>query len=333
MAKYADFFPVDPSQGASKNNRRAHVSSMSECQACVVRRRRFRLPVFRMPVSRSGALWLVLALLALMSLIAAPRAHAQTPAPLAEWQYSVGIPLQKMFEGEPPTWQIRLGAAGSVRPRYDGANDYYLLAGPTIDIRYRDLAFFSTGEGLGWNAIFTDHWRAGLALTYDLGRREKKDHDHLAGMGNIGMAAETKIFAEYVVSKSFPMVIRANIRRQFGGANGWVGDVGAYMPLPGFSEKFFWFVGPAVTFADSAYMNRWFGVTAEQSARSGYPQHRAGAGIKSYGGGISAMWFFNKHWFATADFGVAALVGDAKNSPVVQRTTNLTGDVSVVYQF
>ncbi|MGO4278662.1 Outer membrane scaffolding protein for murein synthesis, MipA/OmpV family [Cupriavidus sp. OV038] len=276
--------------------------------------------------------WLAALLLAL-ALLHAPAARAQTPAPLAEWQYSVGVPLVEMFQGQPEGWKFRLGAAMTVRPRYDGAHDYYVFGGPTIDIRYADKFFASTGEGLGWNIVSNDHWRAGIALTYDLGRREKKDHDNLAGMGNIGMAAETKMFVDYVVSKSFPLVIRANARRQFGGANGWIGDLGAYMPLPGSSEKFFWFAGPTMTVADSAYMGRWFGVTPEQAARSGHPEYRASGGIKSYGGGVSAIWFINKHWFATADFGVSALVGDAKNSPIVQRTTNLTGDISVVYQF
>ncbi|MFJ5383181.1 MipA/OmpV family protein [Cupriavidus sp. CER94] len=277
--------------------------------------------------------WPMLALLAVLALLWMPRAQAQTPAPLAEWQYSVGVPLEKLFEGEPEKWEVRVGAAASIRPYYEGTTNYFVLAGPVIDIRYRDQAFLSTGEGLGWNIIHTNNLRAGIALTYDFGRREKHDHDHLGGLGNIGMAAETKLFAEYVVSKEFPLVIRANVRRQFGGANGVIGDIGAYMPLPGSNENFFWFAGPTMTFADSAYMSRWYGVTAEQSARSGLPQHHAGAGIKSYGGGISAMWFFNKHWFTTADVGVSALVGDARNSPVTSRSTSWTGDISINYQF
>lgn len=277
--------------------------------------------------------WLAAALLLALGLLGAQHARAQTPAPLAEWQYSVGVPLEKLFEGEPEKWEVRVGAAASVRPYYEGTSRYYVLAGPVIDVRYRDLAFLSTGEGLGWNIIHTNNLRAGIALTYDFGRREKRDHDHLGGLGNIGMALETKLFAEYVVSKEFPLVIRANVRRQFGGANGVIGDIGAYMPMPGSNEKFFWFAGPTVTFADSAYMGRWYGVTAEQSARSGLPQHRANGGIKSYGGGISAMWFFNKHWFSTADVGVSALVGDARNSPVTSRSASWTGDISINYQF
>lgn len=281
-----------------------------------------------MPLALAG----LMGLAGLAGLASVP-AQAQTPSPLPEWQYSVGVPLRKLYAPDIPEWEVRIGMAARIAPRYEGASDYYALGGPSIDIRYRDLAFASTGEGIGFNAFHTRQFRAGLAMTYDMGRREKKDHDHLRGMGNIGIVPEAKIFAEYVVSKDFPLVIRANIRRQLGGSDGWVGDLGAYMPMPGSNKKFFWFLGPTMTFADSNYMQTWFGVSAEQSARSGYPEHHPGAGIKSYGGGVSAIWLFNKHWFATADFGVSQLVGGAKSSPIVQRSTNLTGDISLNYQF
>jgi len=38
-------------------------------------------------------------------------ASAQTPSPLGEWQYSAGVPLQKLFNPTVPTWQVSVGAA------------------------------------------------------------------------------------------------------------------------------------------------------------------------------------------------------------------------------
>ncbi|HKR47940.1 MAG TPA: hypothetical protein VJU59_51150, partial [Paraburkholderia sp.] len=37
----------------------------------------------------------------------APRAEAQTPSPLGEWQYSAGIPLEKMFQPNRPDFEAR----------------------------------------------------------------------------------------------------------------------------------------------------------------------------------------------------------------------------------
>ena len=71
-------------------------------------------------------------------------------------------------------------------------------------------------------------------------------------------------------------MLRADIRRSIGGSNGWVGDFSAYMPMPGSNEHFFWFAGPTVSFADSRYMNSWFGVV-RAPPRSGLPAYSSGA--------------------------------------------------------
>src|SRR5579863_1188548 len=78
-------------------------------------------------------------------------APCQTPSPLQEWQYPGGTILDKVFDPDLPQWRVVLGAALGSMPRYDGATTYRESLGPVIDIRYKDIAFFSVGEGLGWN--------------------------------------------------------------------------------------------------------------------------------------------------------------------------------------
>ena len=260
-------------------------------------------------------------------------ALAQTPSPLGEWQYSAGIALQKMWQPNLPDWQLRLGAATSFQPRYEGSDRYHLMAGPSIDVRYKDLFFLSSGEGFGVNFAQGQNWRASLAAVYDLGRRAHDDPQELNGLGNINAAPGVKLAGEYVVSKEFPLVLRADVRRYFGGSNGWTGDLSAYMPMPGSSKKFFWFAGPNVTLADSGYMDRWFGVNQNQAAHSQYPQYHASAGFKSVGFGISAVLLINKHWFATADGAFEQLVGSAGDSPITHRKANGVADVSINYRF
>ena len=260
-------------------------------------------------------------------------ALAQTPSPLGEWQYSAGIALQKMWQPNLPDWQLRVGAATSFQPRYEGSDRYHLMAGPSIDVRYKDLFFLSSGEGFGVNFAQGQNWRASLAAVYDLGRRAHDDPQELNGLGNINAAPGVKLAGEYVVSKEFPLVLRADVRRYFGGSNGWTGDLSAYMPMPGSSKKFFWFAGPNVTLADSGYMGRWFGVNQSQAAHSKYSQYHASAGFKSVGFGISAVLLINKHWFATADGAFEQLVGSAGDSPITHRKANGVADVSINYRF
>ncbi|CAB3763221.1 hypothetical protein LMG29542_04540 [Paraburkholderia humisilvae] len=281
----------------------------------------------------SPALWATAS--AALAVCAAPGALAQTPSPLGEWQYSAGVPLEKMFEPpeERTNWETRVGAGMTFEPRYDGSSRYHILAGPSLDIRYKDLAFLSTGEGLGVNVLQGDNWRTSIAAVYDLGRRAHDDPQHLNGLGNINPAPEIKLAAEYVISKDFPLTFRTAITRSIGGSNGWIADVGAYMPMPGSSDSFFWFAGPSVSFADSTYMNSWFGVNPAQSAASGLRQYDASAGLKSAGFGITMIWFVNKHWFVTADGAIKRLLGSAAASPVIQTKTNGVCDISLNYQF
>jgi outer membrane scaffolding protein for murein synthesis (MipA/OmpV family) len=267
------------------------------------------------------------------ALCAASHAQAQTPSPLGEWQYSAGIPLEKMFETDRPDWEVRLGVGSTFEPRYDGSDRYHMLAGPSLDIRYKDLLFGSTGEGFGVNVVQGPNWRVSVAGVYDLGRRGHDDPEHLDGLGNINPAPEMKIAGEYVVSKDFPLVFRTAFTRSFGGSNGWSADLGAYMPLPGSGKTFYWFAGPSVTFADSNYMHSWFGVTPLQAAASGYRQYDASAGLKSAGFGITLVYFVNKHWFVSADGALKRLLGSAARSPIIQTKTDGVCDISINYQF
>lgn len=281
----------------------------------------------RRPGRLSGAIAVFLVLVSPLA------ARAQTPSPLGEWQYSAGVPLQKMFQPNRPDWQVRLGVGAAFRPLYDGSDRYHMLVGPSIDIRYRDLFFWSTGEGLGMNVLQGENWRVSAAAVYDLGRRGHDDPSRLNGLGNINPAPELKVAADYVISKEFPLDFRVAITRSFGGSNGWIADLGAYMPMPGSSQTFFWFAGPSVTFADSNYMTSWFGINPAQAAASGYRQYDANAGLKSAGFGVTLVWFVNKHWFMTADGSLKRLLGSAADSPITQSKTEGGCNVSVNYQF
>jgi outer membrane scaffolding protein for murein synthesis (MipA/OmpV family) len=264
---------------------------------------------------------------------ATQKAQAQTPSPLAEWQYSSGVQLQRLMEPSIPTWEVELGLGTQVAPIADGLARYQATPGPVIDIRYKDKFFISTGEGIGVNVLSFSHIRVGVALTYDLGRPMHEDGKALNGLGNIHPTPEVKIFSSYTLAKSFPLTLRADIRRQLGGSNGWVGDAGAYLPMPGSSERFAWFAGPSVTFGDQRYMNEFFGVSAAQAAQSDYPQYKAHTGFKSISFGVSAIWFITPHWIVDVTSSVDELLGSAAKSPITEAKTQGVVSVSALYKF
>src|ERR1700759_3895841 len=103
-----------------------------------------------------------------------PRASmAQTPSPLQEWQYSGGIILARLFEPDLPRFRTVLGVAANMEPAYSGARAYRVQGGPVIDIHYRDVAFLSSGDGLGYNVLRGEHYQVGVSLALYLGRKIK----------------------------------------------------------------------------------------------------------------------------------------------------------------
>ncbi len=269
----------------------------------------------------------------LAAMLVAHTARAQTPSPLAEWQYSSGIQLQRLFEPTIPQWQVELGLGAQYAPVFDGLSRYQAQPGPAIDIRYKDIAFASSGEGVGVNLFSFRHVRFGAAVTYDLGRSPHLDGADLSGLGTIHPAPEIKIFAGYALAKAFPLVIRVDARKQIGATNGYIGDAGAYLPMPGSSQVFAWFVGPTVTLADSRYMNAYFGISQEQAAHTRYHQYKASAGFKSAGLGVSADYFVTPHVIIALNGAFNRLLGSAANSPITRTKYEAVGSIAALYKF
>lgn len=258
-------------------------------------------------------------------------AGAQTPSPLAEWQYSAGIALREYFMPEAPKWQTAVGIGFSFQPDYDGASTYELVPAPSFDVRYRNLAFFSAGEGLGINIFHGPNYRVGLAATYDLGRK-LNDNFRVTSRRRVGPTAEAKVFGEYVV---FPVVFRLDFRQALGGGyDGYIGDASIYMPVAGSREhRFVVFAGPSVMFASGGNMREFFSVTADQSHATGLPIFDAKGGLRSVKFGVSATWFFRDRWFVNGSGAGNRLLHDAARSPFTHEKIQGTFNFTLGYLF
>jgi outer membrane scaffolding protein for murein synthesis (MipA/OmpV family) len=263
-----------------------------------------------------------------MALFAAPAA-AQTPTALTNWQLSVGELLIKQA-GSVPEWRVTVGGGVDFDPRYEGSKRYWTPPSVIVDIRYRDIAFASDGEGIGVNILRGQNYRAGVAIGYDFGRDHHVQH-RLAGLGNVDPTAEAKVFAEYFFKA---VVVNADVRKGLGGNNGVVGDVGFYVPLPvPFVEHFYLFTGPSVTLADDKYMDSYFSVSPEQSARSIFPPFNARGGLYKSGWGLTGVYELADHWWLEAEGAWQYLLGGAARSPIVEDRSEFNAGVNVIYRF
>jgi outer membrane scaffolding protein for murein synthesis (MipA/OmpV family) len=136
-----------------------------------------------------------------------------------------------------------------------------------------------------------------------------------------------------VLSKKFPLIVRADARQLVGGANGTVGDVGIYLPLPGSSKKFVMFAGPSITLATHRYLQSEFGVTPAQSLASGHPVFDAHAGMAAVGVGFSATRFLTDHWLLNSDLAISKFKGSPDVSPITETSTQRVIALSLNYQW
>jgi outer membrane scaffolding protein for murein synthesis (MipA/OmpV family) len=257
---------------------------------------------------------------------------AQTPSPLQEWQYSGGIILARLFEPDLPRFRTILGLASELQPAYDGSRAYRVEGGPVINAYYRDVAFISTGDGIGYNFLRGDHFQVGVSMTYDLGRKVTQDYANLHGMGDISPAPVAKLFGSWVISRKLPLILRVDARQFIGGAQGAVGDIAVYTPLPGSSKTFVMFAGPSVTLATHHYMQALYGVTPQQSAASGHPVYEIkNDGTSAAGVGFSATKFIGEHWLLNLDAAINQIRDNPSRSPIVERTFQRVIVLSVNY--
>lgn len=264
---------------------------------------------------------MILLCLALLSLPSF--AYAGTKATMASWQYSAGEVMAKT-SGPVAKWRFTGGLTGVMMPAYEGSDKMEIAPGAFFDLRYRDIAFLSSGEGIGINLLRGDTYRAGVAMNYDPGRDDDSD-SHIDNMGDIAFAPEANAFAQIYV---MPLALTLDVKRTIGGMDGWSGNLGAYMPLS-FGRKFLLFAGPSLSVADQNYMNRGFGVTESQSADSGLTEYDAKAGIKNVNFGITAIFFLTERWFISAEIAYERLLFDAADSSLTQNKNQLAGDISI----
>src|SRR6185312_5514671 len=106
-------------------------------------------------------------------------ASAQTST-LTDWQNSSGI-VMRPLGGPVPDWQVTVGGGVAAIPAYEGSNEQRVSPAPTVDIRYKDLAYLSIGEGIGVNIFRGTNYRAGIGLAFDYGR----EHNAATGVDEL----------------------------------------------------------------------------------------------------------------------------------------------------
>ena len=207
-----------------------------------------------------------------------------------------------------PGITMTLGLGAAFTPDYPGADSNSL--GPTGSFGLQEL-LLPGGFGIGGPSArpLEPGFGPRGAFRY-LSPRRPGDAPELAGTDRIGRAVELGVGLAHVTEfgRAF-----AEIRRGFGGHEGWVADVGVdaiWRVNPGLKLT----AGPRAQWGDGRFTRTYFGVPAGAAL----PAFDATGGIVSVGAEIGMVQDFGNGWGLQGSLTWDRLRGDAARSPITR---------------
>ncbi len=243
-----------------------------------------------------------------------------------------------LAQAEDSGTRFSVGAGIARAPLYPGAERYEPRVIPVLSVNFGRFFFGgeSGGTGLpggGVNIVRDEHWRAGVGLVIAGAfrkQREESDDPSLRGTGDIERVLRGLAFVGYERDwYGLYARLATELRDKDQGTLVLV-DALARRRV---NERFTVDVGPGVTWADSEYMMTFFGVSAEQAARSVLPQYRARAGFYAIRFSAGGSYRVDRDWRVMLRASVARLEGDAARSPITRERMQYTAGILAAYEF
>ena len=231
--------------------------------------------------------------------------------------------------GPPARNNVAVGLGVGVAPRYSGSDKYEFSAGPAFTVS--NGTFFLDQRGLGAQYRAETGTSAGLAVSYDPGRKEKHNHD-LKGMGKIKGSALLNASLEQELGANLSVSGEGNFRiaGQKKRGNDYKLGLNGHVPL-GVADTLT--AGAAVHLGDRNYNQTYYGVNATQSQNSGKKEFHPKAGVYGYSANGGWQHQFDKNWSSMVVVERMNLSGKVKGSPIIKKKGSWTGMAGVQYQF
>ena len=234
----------------------------------------------------------------------------------------------EMFERDTEwRWRLALGGGLAADPNFQGSDKYRVH--PTLFIFAGYGPFFIGFGGAGVNFYRAPGLRVGAIVSLGQGRDESTDA-RLTGLGNVDRTVLAGLFAVHATRSYLARVVT---QTDVGGEHH-----GTLVRLDAFGrfragERIGFFAGPGLTWGNGQYNQTFFGVTDEQSVRSGFPAFSAGSGISNARFTVGTNYRFAPNWRLFGGLTASRLVGDAAASPITEEKNQYRAFVSAIYLF
>ena len=226
-------------------------------------------------------------------------------------------------------WKLELGVGVMYGPEYEGSDNYRVMPIPNASVEYKNGLFFAdVFDGIGTYPIQGENYKIGASIGWGFGRDEDDDSENLRGMGDIDTAVVVNLMGEYSFG---PVQISGKVSKGDGDYGTTASlDIGTMFPV---SKQLMVRASIGSTWADDDHMQTYFGVSPEQSVRSGYSRYNAKSGIKSVGISVGAIYNMSEKWDVMFMLNSDKLLGDAENSPITKKDIQPTLFLTTSYKF
>lgn len=224
----------------------------------------------------------------------------------------------------------RVSISVSSKADYSGSDAPRASVKPELEYQWANGWFVGTNRGVGYNFSKDPALQYGLGLGVDLGRKESAT-GALAGMGSIDAKVEYGAFLNYSPDRHW----RLSSLLCYGSGDasqGLSANFGANYAID-IAPKWRLDLGVSTTWANSQYMQSYFGVNATQSQQSGHAEYSPAAGLRDVSSNLNLSYQVTPKIFVSGGLKVSRLVGDARNSPIVTSPQSVSGSLSIGYAF
>lgn len=268
-----------------------------------------------------GMLGVILAVVGTGSITRAADDVSAEPAPEPPFD------AERFDGGTDRNWSLIIGAGGSFEPEYEGSKDFKPSPLPVFLFTYGEwLEIDPTGVTI--TAFEHEGFELAGRVGYESGRDED-DGDRLRGLGEIDFAATVGGKASYSWNG---LELYGTIDQTIDGSESLIGTIGAEYKAP-VTERLILGAGVEAVIANDKHMAAYFGVNADQSAKSGLAEYEAKAGLKRVDVSASATYLLTENWLVKGEAGVGFLTGDAADSPIVEEKVQPSVSLFVGYKF
>lgn len=243
--------------------------------------------------------------------------------------YAGSIVAQSHDPSHDDAWQVSAGGGVLARPDFPGSDSLEVLPLPVFNITHGER-WFLNGDGLGAYLIKRERGSLTLSLAPDVTRRDESDSSHLRGLGDVDRTGVARLKTSYRLGPiTATAAIATDIADEGHGTTAELALQRRSEVTPRLSLNY----GIAARWIDDEYAESFFGVTAQQSQRSGLSQYEAQSGIGDARLFVNAVYVLSPRWILTTGAAAASLQGDAADSPIVEDDSYFQFDAAVLYRF